>query len=477
MPYETIIGLEVHAELATKSKIYCSCTTEFGGEVNTHTCPICAGFPGTLPVLNKQVVEYAIKAGLAIDCAITPHGKQDRKNYFYPDLPKAYQVSQFDLPVCVGGHLDITVDDEERRIGITRIHIEEDAGKLLHDVSGDTLVDYNRCGVPLIEIVTEPDMRSAEEARVFLEMLKSILEYTEVSDCKMQEGSLRCDVNVSVRPVGQAELGTRTEMKNVNSFRAAYRAIQYESARQIEVLEGEGTIRQETRRWDDDKGITYPMRSKEEAHDYRYFPEPDLAPIEIDPAWVERVRATLPELPHVKKARYVEKCGLTDYEAGQISASKAMAAFFDATVKAGAQSKTVANWLLGDISRILNEQSVEAIAIPFKPEHLAELIAIIEEGVISNSAGKKVIEELFENPHEPRKIVEEKGLAQISDKSALVEAVREVLKTNPQSVADFKAGKDKAIGFLVGQAMRATKGKGNPQLLNEILREELNKEA
>lgn len=476
MNYETVIGLEVHAELATDSKIYCGCPNEFGGETNTHCCPICMGMPGVLPVLNKKVVDYAIKAGLATNCEITKIGKQDRKNYFYPDLPKAYQTSQYDLPICKNGHVDIEVDGEKKTIGITRIHIEEDAGKLLHEASkGSTLVDYNRCGVPLIEIVTEPDIRSAEQARVFLETLKSILEYTGVSDCKMQEGSLRCDVNVSVRPMGQKEFGTRTEMKNVNSFRAAFRAIEYEVKRQITELEMGNEIIQETRRWDDEKGATYSMRSKEEAHDYRYFPEPDLVSIVIDEEWVDSIRKTLPELPKARQERYISEYGLTEYDAGQITISKALSDFFEACVAAGAPGKAVSNWILSDISRILNEKDLEPSEIPFTPEHVAKFIGLIEKGTISNTAGKKVIEELFENPRDPEQIVQDKGLVQISDEGALLKTIMEVIDANPQSLADYKAGKQKAMGFLVGQTMRATKGKGNPQLINKLLKEELDK--
>ena len=476
MKFETVIGLEVHAELATDSKIYCGCANEFGGETNTHCCPICTGMPGVLPVLNKKVVDYGIKAGLATNCEITRVGKQDRKNYFYPDLPKAYQTSQYDLPLCVGGHIDIEVDGKKKSIGITRIHIEEDAGKLLHEaVAGNTLVDYNRCGVPLIEIVTEPDMRSAEEARAFLESLKSILEYTQVSDCKMQEGSLRCDVNVSVRPEGQKEFGTRTEMKNVNSFSAAFRAIEYESKRQITEITCGNEITQETRRWDDTKGISYAMRSKEEAQDYRYFPEPDLVPIVVDDEWIESIRATIPELPAQRKERYIKEDGLSEYDAGQITLSIYLADFLDECVKCGAKPKAASNWILSDISRLLNENNLEPSQIPFKPEHLAKLIEIIDKGTISNTAGKKVIEELFKNPRDPEIIVKEKGLVQINDESALLKIVVEIIDKNPQSVADYKGGKDKAIGFLVGQTMRATKGQGNPQMLNKLIKEELDR--
>lgn len=476
MKFETVIGLEVHAELATDSKIYCGCANEFGGDTNTHCCPICTGMPGVLPVLNKKVVDYGIKAGLATNCQITRVGKQDRKNYFYPDLPKAYQTSQYDLPLCVGGHIDIEVDGKKKSIGITRIHIEEDAGKLLHEaVAGNTLVDYNRCGVPLIEIVTEPDMRSAEEARAFLENLKSILEYTKVSDCKMQEGSLRCDVNVSVRPVGQKEFGTRTEMKNVNSFSAAFRAIEYESKRQITEITCGNEITQETRRWDDAKGMSYAMRSKEEAQDYRYFPEPDLVPIVVDDEWINEIKASIPELPQQRKERYVEEYGLSSYDASQITLSIDLSDFLDECIKCGAKAKSASNWILSDISRLLNERELEPSQIPFPASYLAKLIDIIEKGTISNTAGKKVIEELFVNPHDPEEIVKEKGLVQINDEDALKKIVVDVIDQNPQSVADYKGGKNKAIGFLVGQTMRATKGQGNPQILNKLIKDELDK--
>ena len=473
MNYETVIGLEIHAELSTNSKTYCGCPAKFTDEVNIHICPGCLAMPGTLPVLNRKVVDYGIKAGLATNCRIAPICKQDRKNYFYPDLPKAYQNSQLDQPLCIGGWLDITVDGEVRRIGLTRIHIEEDAGKLLHYASGGSLVDLNRGSVPLIEIVTEPDMRSAEEARIFLENLKSILEYTEVCDCKMQEGSLRCDVNVSVRPVGQKEYGTRVEMKNINSFRAAFRAIEYEAQRQIDVIEDGGTLRQETRRWDDDNGKTYAMRNKEQAQDYRYFPDPDLAPIVVSDEWIEEIRKTLPELPQAKIVRYMSSFGLPEYDSEKIAASKAMALFFEDAVNLGSSPKTTANWLLGDISKMLNEQGKEPQDIPFEPSHLAKLISLIDGGTLSNSAGKKVIDELFENPRDPEVIVKEKGLVQISDEGALTKIVADVIAANPQSVADYKAGKDKAMGFLVGQAMKVSKGQGNPQILNKLIKDML----
>lgn len=472
--YEVIIGLEVHAELSTKTKAFCGCTTEFGGDVNTHCCPICTGMPGTLPVLNRRVVEYAIKAGLATNCEITRYGKQDRKNYFYPDLPKAYQISQFDLPLCVGGHVDIETENGKKSIGLTRIHIEEDAGKLLHDVvPGKSLVDYNRCGVPLIEIVSEPDMRSAEEAKAFLEELKSILECLEVSDCKMQEGSLRCDINVSVRPFGQKEFNTRTEMKNVSSFSAAYRAIQYEAKRQIEEMEDGRTIKQQTLRWSDEDGENYALRSKEDAHDYRYFPEPDLVPIVVTDEMIESIRALIPELPSAKRTRFVKEYGITEYEAGLISASKDMSAYFEACAKLGAKPKTVANWLLGDIARLINETNIEFSELKISPEALAAFIALIEKGTISNTAGKKVIEIMFETEKAPDVIVKEEGLEQVNDEGALRKIVEEVLANNQKSVDDYRGGKTNALGFLVGQTMRLSKGKANPQTMNALLKEYL----
>ena len=472
MNYETVIGLEVHSELATKSKIYCGCTTEFGGEVNTHCCPICTGMPGTLPVLNEKVPEYAIKMGLATNCEISKFSKQDRKNYFYPDLPKAYQVSQFDLPLCKNGYIDIDVDGKTKRIGITRIHIEEDAGKLMHDQwETGSLVDFNRCGVPLIEIVTEPDMRSAEEAKAVLEKIKSILEYIEVSDCKMQEGSLRCDVNLSIRPMGQEKFGTRSEMKNLNSFRSIVRSVESEIKRQRELIESGGQVVQETRRWDDTKGISYSMRGKEEAHDYRYFPEPDLAPIITTDEDIERLRNGLPELPDVKKKRYMSEYGLPEYDAWFLTASKIIAHFFEDAAKASGKPKLVSNWIMGDMMRIMNENNVEDRAIPFAPSDLAELIELIEKGTISGTMAKTVFEEMFKSGKNPQDIVKEKGLVQMSDEGEMTEIVKSVLEQNQQSVEDFKAGKDKALGFLVGQAMKATKGKANPQVINKILKE------
>ncbi len=470
MEFETVIGLEIHAELATRSKIYCSCSTKFGADVNTQTCPICTGMPGVLPVLNRKVVDYAIAAGLAMNCEITEYGKQDRKNYFYPDLPKAYQTSQYDLPICEKGYLDIEADGSVRRIGITRIHIEEDAGKLIHDrLSGASLVDYNRCGVPLIEIVTEPDMRSPEEARAFLEKVKTILEYTGVSDCKMQEGSLRCDVNLSVRPIGQAKFGTRTEMKNINSFSAAFRAMEAERRRQIEVIEAGGEVVQATRRWDDSRSESYEMRSKEEAHDYRYFPEPDLVPIVIDKAWVERIRKDLPELPDERRARYVSALGLSEYDARVLTASKYISDYFESTVALGAPAKTAANVIMGDIARIMHERETEVI--PFEPSYLTKAIALYTEGEVSSGALKRIIEALFEEEKDPRRIAEENGLIQVSDEAALMPIVRKIIDENPRAVEELRAGKGKAMGFFVGQAMRLSGGSANPSLVGKLVKD------
>lgn len=474
--YEVVIGLEVHAELSTKTKIFCSCPTEFGGEPNTHCCPICMAMPGTLPVLNEKVVEYAVKAGLATNCEIEKSSKNDRKNYFYPDLPKAYQISQFDKPLCKGGQVEIETKEEDKKvIGITRIHIEEDAGKLNHDdFGGGTLVDLNRAGVPLIEIVSEPDMRSSEEAEQYLRKIKSILEYIEVSDCKMQEGSLRADVNVSVRKRGETKLGTRTEMKNMNSFRSIVRGIEYEIDRQIEVLEEGGKVDQETLRWDDVSGKTFSMRDKEDAQDYRYFPDPDLVAIHISDEYIQTIKNTLPELPESRRARYIQEYNLTQREADLITASKYLSDIFEGSAKLSHNPKATCNWILSDISRILNEKEMESDQIPFTVENLAELIELIDKGTISSAIAKKVLEELFEDPKEPGKIIAEKGWIQISDEGAIKEVVLRILEENPQSIVDFKGGKDRALGFLVGQAMKQTKGKANPQMLNSMFVEEMN---
>jgi aspartyl-tRNA(Asn)/glutamyl-tRNA(Gln) amidotransferase subunit B len=467
--YEVVIGLEVHSELKTKTKIYCGCTTEFGGDPNTHCCPICTGMPGTLPVLNEKVVEYAIKAGLATNCKINEFSKQDRKNYFYPDLPKAYQVSQYDLPLCYEGEVDIEVNGEMKKIRITRIHIEEDAGKLIHESGEGSLVDYNRCGVPLIEIVTEPDFRSSDDVRCFMEKLRTILLYADVSDCKMNEGSLRCDINLSIRKKGEKELGTRTEMKNMNSFNFAVKAIQYEAKRQMKVLDEGGKIVQETRRWDESRGITVSMRSKEEAHDYRYFPEPDLMPIITSKEKIEEIRKTLPELPDSREKRYIKDYNITKYDADLIVASRNMSDFFEDAVKNAKNSKSVANWIITEIYSRLNEEEKEQASIPFNADILTELVNLIEDGVISNSIGKKVFAECWETGKRPADIVEEKGLKQISDDGQLKSMAQDVIDANPKAVNDYMNGKKAAVGALVGQMMKVTKGKANPQMVNKLL--------
>ena len=474
--YEVVIGLEVHAELSTKTKIFCSCPTKFGAEPNTQTCPICMAMPGTLPVLNEKVVEYAVKAGLATNCTISQDSKNDRKNYFYPDLPKAYQISQYDKPLCEHGYVEIETENGPKKIRILRIHIEEDAGKLNHDdFGGGSLVDLNRAGVPLIETVSEPDLRSAEEAEQYLRKLKSIFEYIEVSDCKMQEGSFRADVNVSVRKKGDPKLGTRTEMKNMNSFRSITRAIDYEVERQIDVIEDGGKVEQESLRWDEVSGKTFSMRDKEDAQDYRYFPDPDLVAIKLSDEYIENIKKTLPELPESRKARYLEEYKLSEKDANIITASKQLSDLFEEATKISGNSKAVNNWIISDISRILNEEEMEPSEIPFNSEQLAKMVMLIDKGTISSSIGKKVLEELFANPKDPEEIIKEKGWAQISDEGAIKEVVIKVLEANPQSVADYKGGKDKALGFLVGQAMKETKGKANPQMLNKMFIEELKK--
>ena len=474
--YEVVIGLEVHAELSTRTKIFCSCPTSFGAAPNTHTCPICMAMPGTLPVLNEKVVEYAVKAGLATNCEISKDSKNDRKNYFYPDLPKAYQISQFDKPLCNHGYVEIEDDEgNKKKVRLLRIHIEEDAGKLNHDeFAGGSLVDLNRAGVPLIEMVSEPDLRSSGEAERYLRKLKSILEYIEVSDCKMQEGSLRADVNVSVHKPGEP-LGTRTEMKNMNSFRSIVRGIEYEIERQIDVIEDGGVVEQETLRWDDVSGKTFPMRDKEDAQDYRYFPDPDLVAIKLSDEYIENIRKTLPELPESRKERYLTEYGLSEKDANIITSSKYLSDLFEQASKICNNPKAVNNWIISDISRILNETEMEPIQIPFDSKQLAKLVILIDKGTISSSIAKKVLVEMFEHPRDPEDIIDEKGWVQISDENAIKEVVLKILENNPQSIADYKAGKQKALGFLVGQAMKETRGKANPQMLNKMFIEELNK--
>ncbi len=470
--YETVIGLEVHVELSTKTKIFCGCTTQFGGEPNTHCCPVCTGMPGTLPVLNKKVVEYAIAAGLAMNCTITQRCKFDRKNYFYPDLPKAYQVSQLYLPICRNGGIEIEVGGIKKTIGIHEIHMEEDAGKLVHDPWEDcTLVDYNRCGVPLIEIVSEPDLRSAEEVIAYLEKLKLILQYLGVSDCKMQEGSLRADINISIREVGASELGRRTEMKNMNSFKAIARAIEGERKRQIELMEYGKSIVQETRRWDDNKDTSFAMRSKEDAQDYRYFPEPDLVPIEISNEWLAMIKMKEPELRDAKMLRYQKEYDIPEYDAMIITSSKNLADLFEAAVMICGKPKEVSNWLMVETMRLLKEAEMDVEDLKLSPKKLATLIRLIEEGKINRTKAKEVFEEIFKHDIDPEQYIKEHGLTMISDDGLLREIVKKVIAANPQSVEDYHNGKEKAIGFLVGQTMKEMKGKANPSTINKILQE------
>lgn len=470
MRYEPVIGLEVHAELSTKSKIFCSCSTAFGAEINTHVCPVCTGQPGALPVLNKQVVHYAAKMGVATHCRINRLCKSDRKNYFYPDLPKAYQISQFDVPICEDGYVDFEVDGEPKRVRFERIHFEEDAGKLLHDEGEGTIVDFNRCGVPLIEMVTKPDIHSSAEAKGFLEMVKTTLSYLNICDCRMEEGSIRCDVNVSIRPYGTETLGTRVEMKNINSFSAAVRAIDYEVNRQIDVLEDGGTIIQETRRWDDAKGKNLVMRTKEDAQDYRYFPDPDLVAVEIDDEWMHQIESEIPELPQSRYARYMEEIGLQPKEARIIADAYDKACLLDDGVAMGkVEAKAIANWILSDISKYLNDKQLELKDTKLTAEKLVAMIELIEKNVISGNAGKKVLVRLFETDETVDEIVEALGLKQVSDEGAIQALVDEVLAANPKSVEDYKKGKKNVVGFLVGQCMKASKGKGNPKIINQLL--------
>ncbi len=470
--YETVIGLEVHVELATKTKIFCGCSTAFGGAPNTHTCPVCTGMPGSLPVLNKQVVEYAIAVGLATNCSITQYCKFDRKNYFYPDNPQNYQTSQLYLPICRNGGIEIETAAGKKTIGIHEIHMEEDAGKLVHDDwTGSSMVDYNRSGVPLIEIVSEPDMRSADEVIAYLEKLRMIIQYLGASDCKLQEGSMRADVNLSVREVGATEFGTRTEMKNLNSFKAISHAIEGERARQIELLEEGRQVIQETRRWDDNKESSYAMRSKEDAQDYRYFPEPDLVPIMISDEWLQAVKDRQPELRSEKLERYKKEYDIPEYDAEIITGTKKMADIFEATTAICNKPKKVSNWLMVETMRLLKENEMEAEDISFSPENLAKLIEMADAGEINSSVAKEVFEEIFKNNIDPEKYVEEKGLKTVSDDGALREVIEKVVADNPKSVEDYNSGKKKAIGFLVGQTMKAMQGKADPGKVNKILME------
>lgn len=474
MNFETIIGLEVHAELATESKIFCGCSNTFGASPNTQTCPICLGHPGVLPVLNKKAVNFAIKAALALNCEIATDTKFDRKNYFYPDLPKAYQISQYDKPIGENGWIEIEVHGKKKRIGITRLHLEEDAGKLNHmDGTNYSLVDFNRGGVPLIEIVSEPDMRSPEEAYAYLEKLKAILSFCQVSDVKMEQGSLRCDANVSLRPFGAEKFGTKTELKNLNSFRHVEKGLQYEVERQTAALMKGEVIRQETRRWDETKNMTIMMRSKEAAHDYRYFPEPDLVHLHIDDAWKEAIRQTIPELPDARRARYVSEYGLPEYDATILTSSLEVANFFEEGVHHTSDAKGLANWMMGEFFAYLNANALEIQDVKMSAAQLGDMLEMIVKGTISTKIAKTVFQEMMETGKDPEVIVKEKGLVQISDEGTLRKIVDEVLDKNPQSIEDFKAGKDRAVGFLVGQVMKATKGKANPQLVNQLIQEGL----
>lgn len=470
--YETVIGLEVHVELATKTKIFCSCSTEFGGAPNTHTCPVCTGMPGSLPVLNRQVVEYALAVGLAVNCEINQYCRFDRKNYFYPDNPQNYQISQLYLPICHDGFVEIETAAGKKKVGIHEIHMEEDAGKLIHDEWEDcSLVDYNRSGVPLIEIVSEPDMRSADEVIAYLEKMRLIIQYLGASDCKLQEGSMRADVNLSVRETGALEFGTRTEMKNLNSFKAIARAIEGERKRQIELLEDGKKVVQETRRWDDNKESSRAMRSKEDAKDYRYFPDPDLPPVTISDAWIQEIKDRQPELKTEKMARYQEEYGLSAYDADIITGAKHMADIFEATVSLCGKPKEAANWLMVEAMRLLKEEALEPEAIRFSPENLAKLIVLVDNGTINRTVAKEVFEKIFAEDIDPEAYVEENGLKVVNDEGALRAVLREVIAANPQSVTDYHNGKERARGFLVGQTMRAMKGKADPAMVNKVLEE------
>jgi aspartyl-tRNA(Asn)/glutamyl-tRNA(Gln) amidotransferase subunit B len=472
--YEAVIGLEVHAQMSTDTKIFCGCSTKFGSEPNTQTCPVCIGMPGVLPVLNKKVVEFAVKTGLAMSCKISSYSRFARKNYFYPDLPKGYQISQYELPICEHGHVEIVVDGEVKRIGITRIHMEEDAGKNIHEGGGPySFVDLNRAGVPLMEIVSEPDIRSPKEAAEYMKKLRTILRYLGVCDGNMEQGSLRCDANVSIRPVGQKEFGTRAELKNINSFRFVEKAIEYEIKRQIKVVEEGGKVIQETRLWDSAAGVTHSMRSKEEAHDYRYFPEPDLVPIAAEQQWIDAIKKLLPELPDEKRERFVSEYGIPEYDADFIASERSLAGWYEDAVKAGGQPKAVSNWTMGDLMRLLNDENKTIEECPIKPQQLAGMLKLIDSGTISGKIAKTVFEEMYKTGKDADSIVKEKGLVQISDTGEIEKAVDEVIAKNPNEVERFKAGDEKLLGFFVGQIMKVTKGKANPQMVNELLRKKL----
>ncbi len=472
MEYETIIGLEVHAQLLTNSKIFCSCSTKFGASPNTHVCPVCMGMPGALPVLNKKVLEYALKMALATHCRIAPYSIFARKNYFYPDLPKGYQISQYELPLAEDGHVEIEVNGEKREIGITRIHIEEDAGKLIHDPYRPlSYVDFNRTGVPLIEIVSKPDMRTPEEAVAYLKQLRAILRYLEICDGNMEEGSLRCDANISLRPTGSNKFGVRTELKNMNSFKHVQKALSYEIERQTSILESGGKIAQETRLWDEGKGITRSMRGKEEAHDYRYFPDPDLVPAVVDKYWIEEIGQGLPELPEAKKRRFISQYNLPSYDAEILTSSKALSQYFEESLNTYNRPKVISNWIMSELLRELNKDKKEITECLIRPEELAELLKMIDDGKISGKIAKSVFEEMYRSGKSAKEIVKEKGLIQITDEANLMEIAKKILDDNLGQVKDYKAGKKKLLSFFIGQMMKETKGRANPQLVNKIFKE------
>jgi aspartyl-tRNA(Asn)/glutamyl-tRNA(Gln) amidotransferase subunit B len=472
--YEAVIGLEVHAQMLTETKIFCGCSTRFGSEPNTQTCQVCIGMPGVLPVLNKKALEFAVRTGLATNCRISEYSRFARKNYFYPDLPKGYQISQYENPICEHGRIEILVDGKKRKIGITRIHMEEDAGKNIHEGGGNySFVDLNRAGVPLMEVVSEPDLRSPKEAAEYMKKLRTILRYLGVCDGNMEQGSLRCDANVSVRPEGQKEFGTRAEVKNINSFRFVEKAIEYEIKRQIRLIEEGGTVIQETRLWNAEKGITESMRSKEEAHDYRYFPEPDLVPIVADRKWVDEIRASLPELPDAKRTRFVTELGLPEYDADLLTAEKPVAEWLEKAVRAGGQPKAVSNWMMGELMRLLNEDNRSIDECPLQPERLSEMLALVEKGTISGKIAKTVFEEMYRTGKDAGTIVREKGLLQISDSSEIEKLVDEVISGYPNEAGRYRGGEEKLLGFFVGQVMKASRGKANPKVLNELLRKRL----
>lgn len=474
MKYEAVIGLEVHAQMLTDSKMFCGCSSKFGSEPNSQTCPVCIGMPGVLPVINRKAVEFTIRTGLATNCKISAFSRFARKNYFYPDLPKGYQISQYELPICEGGHIDIVVDSVEKRVGLTRIHMEEDAGKNIHEGAGNfSFVDLNRAGTPLMEIVSEPDIRSPKEASEYMRELRTILQYLSVCDGNMEQGSLRCDANVSLRPVGQKELGVKVEIKNINSFRFVEKALEYEIKRQTHILEEGGKIIQETRLWDPSANTTQSMRTKEEAHDYRYFPEPDLLPIAADEKWIDEIRRSLPELPDAKRERFISEYGLPEYDADFLTSEKSVAIWFEDAVKAGGSPKALSNWIMGELMSFLNEEDKTIDECPIRPLQLAGMLRLIDNGTISGKIAKKVFEDMYRTGKDAEDIVKEKGLVQISDTSEIERAVDDVITKNPNEVERFRAGDEKLIGFFVGQVMKLTKGKANPQVVNELLRKKL----